>query len=61
MAVHIPEKILVGKIKDGTKSISEYYSGGPYDGAPLSFTCTFDIHLYTAGYPGYYNNTNLFI
>ena len=60
MSLHIPEKLLVGKIRFGTTTISEYYSGGAYDGAPLSYQATFDIPSYSAGYPGYYNNPNLY-
>ena len=60
MAVHTPEKILVGKIKIGSISISEFYSGGPYDGAPVSYQVTFDINSISAGYPNYANNSNLY-
>ena len=60
MSVHIPEKILVGRIKSGTPSVQSFWSGGPYDGAPLSYLATFEINSVSAGYPGYYNNTNLY-
>ena len=60
MAVHTPEKLLVGKIKIGSTTISEFYSGGAYDGAPLSYQVTFDINSISAGYPSYANNSNLY-
>jgi hypothetical protein len=60
MSIHIPEKILVGKIRSGTPSVQSFWSGGTYDGAPLSYLATFDINSVSAGYPGYYTNTNLY-
>ena len=58
--VHIPEKILVGSISQGTTSVYSYWSGGTYDGAPLSYQATFEIQSVSAGYPNYYNNPNLY-
>ena len=60
MSVHIPEKILVGKITQGTTTVVSYWSGGTYDGAPLTYQATFEIQSVAAGYPGYYNNANLY-
>ena len=60
MSIYVPEKILVGKIRSGTPSVQSFWSGGPYDGAPLSYLATFEINNVSAGYPGYYNNTNLY-
>ena len=62
MAVHVPEKLLVGKIKFGTSYPSDFYgdSGSPYHGSPLSYIGTFEIVRYTAGYPDNFNNTNLY-
>ena len=60
MAIHIPAKILVGKILNGTTNISTYWSGGTYDGAPLSYTATFQIDNVSAGYPTYANNPALY-
>ena len=62
MGIHVPEKILVGRIKFGTTYVSGFYNDitSPYDGAPLSYTATFEIPSYSAGYPGYYNNPNLY-
>ena len=58
--VHIPEKILVGKITQGTTTVTSYWSGGTYDGAPLVYQATFEIQSVAAGYPGYYTNSNLY-
>lgn len=60
MSVHIPEKLLVGKITIASLSVNSYYSGGTYDGAPLSYLATFEIQRVSAGYPGYFNNSNLY-
>ena len=56
MSVRIPEKLLVGKITQGTTTVTSYWSGGTYDGAPLVYQATFEIQNVAAGYPGYYNN-----
>ena len=56
MSVHIPEKLLVGKITQGTTTVTSYWSGGTYDGAPLIYQATFEIQSVAAGYPGYYTN-----
>ena len=60
MSVHIPEKILVGRITQSSLSVNSFYSGGTYDGAPLSYLATFEILSVPAGYPGYFNNPNLY-
>jgi len=60
MSVHIPEKLLVGKITQGTTTVTSYWSGGTYDGAPLIYQATFEIQSVAAGYPGYYTNSNLY-
>ena len=60
MAIHIPAKILVGKILNGTTNINTFWTGGTYDGAPLSYTATFQIDNVSAGYPTYANNPALY-
>ena len=60
MSIHIPEKILVGKIIQGTTNVNSFWSGGSYDGAPLSYSATFQIESVSAGYPTYTNNPSLY-
>jgi hypothetical protein len=55
-----PDKLLVGKIKYGTSTVSAYNVGGTYDGAPLSYVCTFEVSSFSAGFPAYQNNPNLY-
>jgi hypothetical protein len=58
MALNQPGILIVGSIKYGTISITEYFSSASsiYDGTPLTFNAQFDIVQQTSGWPN--NETN---
>jgi hypothetical protein len=60
MAIQAPDKLIIGSIDFGSSIINQTYTGGTYDGVPMSFICNFTIIPQQGAYPDPYINNNLF-